>query len=40
MNEIKAIFAEIDLLLGGNDFLPESRPEQPPMPSVDDVSFD
>ena len=40
MNEIKAIFAEIDRLLGGNDFLPYGRPEQPPMPSVDDVSFD
>ena len=28
---IKAIFAEIDSLTGG-DFLPEGRPEQPPMP--------
>lgn len=28
---IKAIFAEIDRL-GGNEFLPEGRPEQPPMP--------
>ena len=28
---IKAVFAEIDRL-GGNDFLPEGRPEQPPMP--------
>jgi hypothetical protein len=27
---IKAIFAEIDRL-GGADFLPEGRPEQPPM---------
>jgi antitoxin VapB len=28
---IKAVFAEIDQL-GGADFLPEGRPEQPPMP--------
>jgi antitoxin VapB len=28
---IKAIFAEIDRL-GGAEFLPEGRPEQPPMP--------
>jgi antitoxin VapB len=28
---IKAIFAEIDRL-GGGEFLPEGRPEQPPMP--------
>jgi len=28
---IRAIFAEIDRL-GGRDFLPEGRPEQPPMP--------
>ncbi len=28
---IKAIFAEIDRL-GGRDFLPEGRPEQPPLP--------
>jgi len=28
---IRAIFAEIDRL-GGKDFLPEGRPEQPPMP--------
>jgi antitoxin VapB len=32
---IKAIFAEIDRLVGTN-----FRPEQPPMPPVDDVSFD
>lgn len=30
--DIKAIFAEIDRL-GGADFLPEGRPEQPPMPA-------
>ena len=30
-NDIRAIFAEIDRL-GGADFLPEGRPEQPPMP--------
>jgi antitoxin VapB len=29
--DIAAIFAEIDRL-GGADFLPEGRPEQPPMP--------
>lgn len=31
IKDIKAIFAEIDRL-GGADFLPEGRPEQPPMP--------
>ena len=31
VNDIKAIFTEIDRL-GGSDFLPEGRPEQPPMP--------
>lgn len=30
-NDIRAIFAEIDQQ-GGADFLPEGRPEQPPMP--------
>jgi antitoxin VapB len=29
---IAAIFAEIDRL-GGGDFLPDGRPEQPPMPA-------
>lgn len=29
--DIRAAFAEIDRL-GGADFLPEGRPEQPPMP--------
>ena len=29
--DIRAIFAEIDRL-GGGEFLPEGRPEQPPMP--------
>jgi antitoxin VapB len=29
--DVPAIFAEIDRL-GGADFLPEGRPEQPPMP--------
>ena len=29
--DIQAIFAEIDRL-GGRDFVPEGRPEQPPMP--------
>jgi antitoxin VapB len=37
--DIKAIFAEIDRL-GGDDFLPEGRPQQPPMPPADEVSFD
>lgn len=27
-----AVFAEIDRILGGERFLPEGRPEQPPMP--------
>jgi len=31
IKDIKAIFAEIDRL-GGADFLPEGRPQQPPMP--------
>jgi antitoxin VapB len=31
IKDIKAIFAEIDRL-GGSDFLPEGRPEQPAMP--------
>lgn len=26
--------------LGGADFLPEGRPEQPPMPDDDETSFD
>ena len=28
---VKSIFAEIDRI-GGGDFLPDGRPEQPPMP--------
>jgi len=32
--EIAAIFAEIDRM-GGGEFLPEGRPEQPPMPPDD-----
>jgi antitoxin VapB len=31
LEDIRAIFEEIDRL-GGADFLPEGRPEQPPMP--------
>ena len=31
IEDIEAIFAEIDRLTGGQ-FLPEGRPEQPPMP--------
>lgn len=38
IEDIAAIFAEIDRL-GGADFLPEGRPEQPPMPAADDLSF-
>jgi antitoxin VapB len=37
VEDIKAIFAEIDRL-GGNDFLPEGRPDQPPMPPANDAS--
>jgi hypothetical protein len=36
---IKAIFAEIDRL-GGNDFPPDGRPAQPPLPPASDVPFD
>jgi antitoxin VapB len=38
VKDIRAIFAEIDRLRS-DDFLAESRPEQPPMPK-DRVSFD
>ena len=34
-----AVFAEIDRH-GGRDFLPEGRPEQPPMPADDRKYFD
>ncbi|MFE0757719.1 antitoxin [Inquilinus sp. NPDC058860] len=37
--DIQTIFAEI-ARLRGVDFLPEGRPEQPPMPPADDVSLD
>jgi len=36
---IKAVFAEIDRL-GGAEFLPEGRPEQPPMPIDNRKYFD
>ena len=36
---IEAIFAKIDRE-GGADFLPEGRPEQPPMPPNDRKYFD
>src|SRR5271156_1458487 len=39
IEDIKAVFTEIDRL-GGGDFLPEGRPEQPPLPPAADVSFD
>jgi len=38
IEDIRAIFAEIDRM-GGRDFLPEGRPEQPPMPP-DEPFFD
>ena len=31
LEHVRAVFAEIDRLIG-NDFLPEGRPEQPPLP--------
>lgn len=31
VEDVRAIFAEIDHM-GGEDFLPDGRPEQPPMP--------
>lgn len=31
-DHFEAVFAEIDRILGGEPFLPEGRPEQPPMP--------
>jgi len=39
LEDVKAIFAEIDRL-GGGDFLPEGRPEQPPLPPAGDASLD
>jgi antitoxin VapB len=36
---IKAVFAEIDRL-GGSEFLPEGRAEQPPMPIDERKYFD
>ncbi|MBM3560791.1 MAG: AbrB/MazE/SpoVT family DNA-binding domain-containing protein [Alphaproteobacteria bacterium] len=36
--EVAAVFAEL-ARLGGDDFLPEGRPKQPPMPEPG-VSFD
>jgi antitoxin VapB len=36
---IKAVFTEIDRL-GGAEFLPEGRPEQPPMPIDERKYFD
>ena len=37
---IAAVFAEIDRRLSGNEFLPEGRPEQPPMPADGRKYFD
>jgi antitoxin VapB len=39
IEDVAAIFAEIDRL-GGTGFLPEGRPQQPPMPAPAAVSFD
>ena len=39
LETIRAIFAKIDRE-GGADFLPEGRPEQPPMPADDRKYFD
>jgi antitoxin VapB len=39
VDALKAMWAEIDRL-GGADFLPEGRPEQPPMPIDDRKYFD
>jgi antitoxin VapB len=39
VERIEEIFAELDRLRS-EDFLPEGRPEQPPMPPGDDISFD
>jgi antitoxin VapB len=39
VEDVRAIFAEIDRL-GGMSFLPDGRPEQPPMPMRPAVSFD
>lgn len=39
IEDVKAIFAEIDRLRS-DEFLPEGRPEQPPMPPGDDILFD
>ena len=38
IEDIRAVFAEIDRITGG-EFLPEGRPEQPPMPP-DEPMFD
>jgi len=40
IEDIRALFAEIDRLRRGGDFLPEGRPEQPPMPPADEISLD
>lgn len=42
MEDVAKWFAELDRLreLAGGEFLPEGRPEQPPMPDDDDVDFD
>lgn len=37
--DVKAWRAKLDAM-GAKDFLPEGRPEQPPWPEDDDVSFD
>ncbi|WP_040485864.1 antitoxin [Lutibaculum baratangense] len=37
-DDVRAVFARIDSL--GGEFLPEGRPQQPPMPPDDETSFD
>jgi antitoxin VapB len=40
LEAIRAVFAKIDQRLAGHAFLPEGRPEQPPMPVDDRKYFD
>lgn len=40
LEAIRAVFARIDQRLAGHEFLPEGRPEQPPMPADDRKYFD
>ena len=40
VEDLRTTFEEIDKILAGSEFLPEGRPEQPPMPPDDEVSID